>query len=373
MTEFLVTTPGASATRWVSFALASRPDVYVTHGKFALDSVTQGDLHDERKDGDQASLTRGNELRTFYAQRTLAGIFEAYRQFAPTTSVHGNVHNFTIHELLERERLGQSLKGVRIANLTRHPITFVESHTALVRSALSEPDLGQHYWNEFQELTSACPEVLLVSCSDPTEAVAFAVSCYGARRSACDLERRRWPNYRMEDVTSDRAALRQFCESLTGLPYTEESFATVFQAGPINSHHKRPQRDPVETWRNWPSWRQDLFQLFVEARFLDLWAEVGYDVRSVLRASCEPSSTGPIHTCLGDFVLAPTEPPKPVLPTDSSMNHLPASAPSSMTLRGRTRRLAGRLARGLLPPTAVQAVKAVLKGHFQPPGDRRAG
>jgi hypothetical protein len=360
MTEFLVTTPGASATRWVSFALASRPDVYVTHGKFALDSITQGDLHDERRDGDQASLTRGNELRTFYAQRSLADIFEAYRQVAPTACVHGNVHTFTIHELLERERLGQSLEGVRIANLTRHPISFVESHTALVRSALREPDLGQHYWNEFQELTAACPEVLLVSCSDPTEAVAFAVSCYGARRSACDLEKHRWPNYRMEDVTSDGAALRRFCESLTGLPYSEESFAGVFQAGPINSHHKRPKRDPLETWRTWPSWRQDLFQLFVEARFLEVWAEVGYDVRSVLQSAREPASDAPTLTCLGDFVLAPTDPPKTILPIESSQMLLPPAG-SSTSILGRARRVARRLVRGLLPPTAVQTMKAVLR------------
>ena len=116
--QFLVTTPGASATRWVSFALAARRDVYVTHGKFALDSVTGSSLDTERHDGDHGSLTRGNALRDFYAARTLAEIFDAYRAFAPAARAHGNVHTFTVHELLlpMRERAAaiyeQALAGI---------------------------------------------------------------------------------------------------------------------------------------------------------------------------------------------------------------------------------------------------------------------
>src|SRR5689334_7225686 len=73
--RFLVTTPGLSATRWLSFVLASHPDVYVAHGKHSLESVVERRFDRERQQGDTASLTLGNVMSEFYRCRSLGEVF----------------------------------------------------------------------------------------------------------------------------------------------------------------------------------------------------------------------------------------------------------------------------------------------------------
>jgi hypothetical protein len=320
MSRYLVTTPGASATRWLSFALACHSDVYVTHGKFALDSVSQHGLDEEHRQGDRGSLTRGNELREFYAARTLDEIFAAYREAAPGAKAHGNVHTLTIGELLQREKNGESLEGIRIVNLVRHPIGFIESHTALVLSAEAQPDLREHYRRVFREAVGFCPEALLVETDQPVEAMAFVISCYAARQTALDLECERWPNARMEDLTTDVAALSRFCRDVTGLEYPAEELERLVQGGPINSHRAKPRRkDPAAAWHEWPTWRRDLFWLFASPQTFDLWQAAGYDVRAAAEAASFCTDAGsaghdaravtqvpflPVQSsgpCLGDF------------------------------------------------------------------------
>ena len=298
MSRYLVTTPGASATRWLSFALACHPDVYVTHGKFALDSVSRHELDEEHRQGDRGSLTRGNELREYYAARTLDEIFAAYREAAPAARVHGNVHTFTIGELLQRETNGESLEGIRIVNLVRHPIGFIESHTALVLSAEAQPDLREHYRRVFRHAVEFCPEALLLETDQPVEAMAFVVSCYAARQTALDLACDRWPNARMEDLTTDVAALSLFCRDVTGLEYPLEALERLVQGGPINSHRAKPRRkDPAAAWLEWPAWRRDVFWLFASPQTFDLWQAAGYDVRAVAWTSVHASVAGEKSLC----------------------------------------------------------------------------
>ena len=303
MSRFLVTTPGASATRWLTYALANHPDVYAAHGKFALDSVSNEGISNEKRTGDHGSLTRGNELQEFYAARTLDEIFEAYRAQAPAVTVWGNVHTFTISALLDREEDGQSLEGINVVNLVRHPIGFVESHTALVKSADEQPDLSVHYRRQFCDAVEFCPEALLVQTDQPLEAMAFVVSCYSAMQAAQELKCNRWPVARMEELTTNATALQSFCQQLTGLSYSLEDLTQLVQGGAINSHRAKKTRvEPVETWRNWPAWKRDVFALFTTAEMFDLWKSAGYDLRSELNGLKEPETEdkSPL-TCLGDF------------------------------------------------------------------------
>lgn len=334
MSRYLVTTPGASATRWLSFALASHPDVYVTHGKFALDSVSRQGLDEEHRQGDRGSLTRGNELREFYAVRTLDEIFAAYREAVPSAAVHGNVHTFTIGELLQREENGESLEGIRIVNLVRHPIAFIESHTALVKSAEAQPDLREHYRRVFREAVEFCPEALLVETDQPLEAMAFVVSCYAARQTALDLACARWPNARMEDLTTDVAALSRFCRDVTGLQYPAAELERLVNSGPINSHRAkpRPRMDasrlihpgprraaPAAAWHEWPAWRRDVFALFVTPELFDLWEAAGYDVRVDVRHLRHVADAASVRADAGSVGHdAGTENHVPFLPVQSS-------------------------------------------------------
>lgn len=304
MARFLVTTPGASATRWLTFALASHDDVFAAHGKFALDSVSTDGIASEHKQGDHKSLTRGNELADFYAGRTLDEVFREYERVAPEAVARGAVHTFTIGELLQREESGESLEGIAIANLVRHPVSFIESHTALVMSAEEQPDLCAHYRKHFYAALEMCPEVLMVQTDAPIEAMAFVSSCYSALQAANDLEARRWPNVRMEDVTTNVDALAELCESITGLTYDRDKLAGLVRGGAINSHRaKKKTANPAEVWRNWPAWKRDVFALIADQRLFDLWAEAGYDVAADVDHLRDPACDTPSPaSCLGDFV-----------------------------------------------------------------------
>src|ERR1700752_296739 len=94
ITRFLVTTPGLSATRWLSFVLASRPDVYVAHGKHSLESIVHGRFDKERQSGDRSSLALGNVMSEFYHCRSLSEVFDIYREFMPRAMAYGNVHSY---------------------------------------------------------------------------------------------------------------------------------------------------------------------------------------------------------------------------------------------------------------------------------------
>src|ERR1700736_1604131 len=98
---FTVTTPGLTATRWLSHVLASHPDVYVAHGKFALDSVLAGDFHKEKETAHIESLTRGNQTRDFYEQRPLEEVLALYRGIKPGARAYGCVHSYTMHTLAQ--------------------------------------------------------------------------------------------------------------------------------------------------------------------------------------------------------------------------------------------------------------------------------
>jgi len=132
---FLVTTPGLSATRWLSFVLASHQDVFVAHGKHSLISVMQGDFTREKRAGDVESFTKGNELKDFYASRSVNEVFEVYQAIMPGARAYGNVHSYTIETLMKAVKSEQNLAGIQILNLLRHPVNYIDSHYSMVRSA----------------------------------------------------------------------------------------------------------------------------------------------------------------------------------------------------------------------------------------------
>ena len=110
--RFLVTTPGLSATRWLCFALATRKDVFVSHGKHPFGSIIHGNFAREKGIGDVESFTLGNKMAGFYAQKRLEEIFAAYQEVMPQAAAYGNVHAFTIESLMKKIGSERDLKGI---------------------------------------------------------------------------------------------------------------------------------------------------------------------------------------------------------------------------------------------------------------------
>src|SRR5260370_25999110 len=96
---FAVTTPGLSATRWLAYVLASHPDVFVAHGKHALDAVIRGDFRKEKGTANHMSLESGNDMWEFYQERTLEEVFARDRQIKPEARTFRGGHSDTIDAL----------------------------------------------------------------------------------------------------------------------------------------------------------------------------------------------------------------------------------------------------------------------------------
>jgi hypothetical protein len=316
--RFLVTTPGLCATRWLSFVLASRPDVYVAHGKHSLESIAYGQFKTERQQGDKASLALGNVMGEFYRRRSLTDVFEIYHDFMPSAVAIGNVHTYTLSEVLNRfgplDRIdGCDRETLRLANVIRHPISYIQSHTAMVRSAADHPPLRKHFRCLFAEALELRPELLDIPCQAGPDIEAFVVSCFSASRFLDDLRCDEVQHLRMEDLTSDVNRLTEFCEYVTQLPYDRGLLSGFINEGPINRHHKTAGRaTPHDIYAQWQPWQRHVAALLLPDELIERFAGARYDVSMLqgedrqalaLARAMDSTSSGR----LGDMVNRPSD------------------------------------------------------------------
>ena len=278
--RFIATTPGLSATRWLAFALASHPEVFVAHGHFQLDSVVAHNFDQEKEKGDIESLTVGNAAANFYQTHSLTEVFAAYRQLKPEAHAYGNIHSYTLETLMRGVASPEDLEAITVVNVLRHPVCYMDSHSSLVRSAERHPELYQHYLrNVFPSALAQFPELFLIDCSNYREFVAFAVSCLSVCQMAHDFIQTRFRHFRMESLTTDVHALKQFCETLTGLDYSSQRLSSFIQQGPINQHRKRSaSTDPWTIYSAWAQWQRDMAFMMIPQTVLDGFEREAYDV-----------------------------------------------------------------------------------------------
>jgi hypothetical protein len=288
---FAVTTPGLTATRWLSHVLASHPDVYVAHGKFALDSVMAADFHKEKETANLESLARGNQIRDFYEGRPLEEVLTLYRGIKPGARAYGCVHSYTMHALARAAESAATLANIHILNVVRHPVDFIASHEALVRASENHPALYRFYLEEvFPEILRQFPELFLIECPDYRAFVAFAVSCHAVGNLLFDLCYPEVRHLRMETLTTDLEVLGDFCHELTGLTYASESLEAFSRLGAINQHRPaKSRRDSRETYAAWQRWRQDMAHLMIPDPVIDWLEDMGYDLAMFREQSLSPS------------------------------------------------------------------------------------
>jgi hypothetical protein len=315
--SFAVTTPGLSATRWLSYVLAAHPEVYVAHGKHRLDAVVRGDFEKSKGSADLDSLIHGNDLRDFYEKASLEEVLTRYQETRPEARALGCVHTYTIDSLIRAARTPEALARVQVWNVVRHPVSYIASHYALVRSAESHPALYRLYLEQvFPQALEACPELYLLECRDFREFLAFAVSCYGVADRIHDLCYPHLRHVKMEDLTKRLEVLQEVCESLTGLSYPPETLQVFLQGGAVNQHRSPDAiKDPHAVFASWEPWQQDIAVMMIPGTVLDWLEGLGYDI-SMLRVppSCPPA--GPRATspapCLADY-LRTLDPQHPLL------------------------------------------------------------
>lgn len=284
--SFAVTTPGASATRWLSFVLATRPDVFVAHGKHPLRSVVDGDFAAEQATpDDQSSFRDGTRLQVFYDSHDLSQIFDAYRAAMPEAVAHGAVHSFTIEGLLASAPSPEALGMLTVVNLLRHPVSYIASHARLVHNAQQHETTRTHYEDMYRDAKLRFPELHVLRELDEPDFMAFAVSCLSVVNMRADLGEIDCDHIPMETVTRDPDALSALCEQLTGLPYPAADLQGWIDGGAVNPHRKPGSaREPADIYAHWATWQQDIIHLMLPRDVIDHFEASGYDV-SMLRLS----------------------------------------------------------------------------------------
>ena len=305
---FAVTNPGLSATRWLAFVLAANKDVFVAHGKHALDSVLHGDFQREKTAATVDSLARGNDRRAFYESRSLEDVLMQYQQIMPQARAHGCVHSYTIHTLALAAECPETLAQIHVRNVVRHPVPYLSSHHALVRAAEKYPSLYQHYVeNDFPDALQQFPELFLLPCPDYRDFLAFAVSCLSVANLLLDLSYPGFQHVQMETLTTQADTLTEFCQDLTGLRYEPAVLDNFIRQGAINQHRPGASRqDPHETYTGWQRWQQDMAHLMIPATVLDWLEGIGYDLsmfREKYHGGAAAATQSPVPS-LGDYLRA---------------------------------------------------------------------
>ena len=301
---FLVTSQGVSATRWIAFALASHRKVFAAHGHFTINSVVAGKFEQEKAKDDTGALSLGNAARELYETNDIDGIFAAYRSARPEAEAYGNVHSYTLDGLQRQLKNSGASSKFAIANVVRHPVSYIESHFSLVRKAEAHPDVYQDYeWQLFPQALAEFRELFLVDCPDFREFLAFAASCYSVLIVARDLGYQRFRHYQMESLTTDSDALAAFCQTLTGLVYSREELSSLIAAGAINRHRKPSARaDERDIYDGWARWKKDIAAVMISETTLKKFEKVGYDIGmlrdGVGRAETESAPAPCLADCL---------------------------------------------------------------------------
>ena len=307
-TYFAVTTPGLSATRWISFVLASNQDAFVTHGKHPLHSIQNGSLVREQQMGDEESITDGNKMKWFYENLSLSEMHQIFESIRPDAKALGTVHSFTIESL--SKKIGENTEDFRInvSNVLRHPVNYINSHFNLVKSAEGH-QLYEHYERDlFNKALTLFPELLLIDCDNYSDFLAFTVSCLSVHNLIYDLNASDIPHYRMEDLTTNTDLLKSFCEKTTGLPYQASVLNQMIQGGAINTHKKdKNKKTPIDIFEGWKPWQKDMCKIMIPLEVVEMFEKNGYQMDMLDISISKPTYSEANHnfapgTSLADYL-----------------------------------------------------------------------
>ncbi|WP_067217228.1 hypothetical protein [Marinomonas gallaica] len=280
MPQFSVVSYGYSASRWVAFALASHPDVFVAHGTYALNSIMDGNPEAERDKGASGDrldpLTRGRtdlQLKDY----SLGELYELCQTQYPGRASYGNVHTFVPRELFYKADFEHVKPSV--FHLVREPFAFVTSHTSGVLQAEEVPELCEHYQRFFNLFRERFPHIQECQWFDPAsiQQKAFLVSCYTLFNLAQDIRRygAKMTTVRMEELTIDIDCLKSACEQITGLEYDKATLQVLFNTGALNLHQKKQSDKPIG-YDTWMPWQQEAFRYVLSEELYEYLNELGY-------------------------------------------------------------------------------------------------
>lgn len=274
MNFFVVCTRGCTASRWLSRSLEKLEGFECSHG---TNSLTDYESSEYSRD----ELIECIHREWFERQSTSVEGFLRSNVRDNAKCYSGNVHRY---QVARHAALFDQAPHIPVANVVRHPVTWLDSRTALFRFLMEfVPHIGQqlHYTivSNFDDLWPFSKE-FGVSLTDP-EVMAFVASVgalYELEKDARLMHR--YPTFAMEDVCGDSGSFSRLVSVISKgdrLP-SEDELAAIFGSGRLHQHRSAPDQTEGETFRAWPSWKQRLSAcMFVKTGLPELYHSLGYD------------------------------------------------------------------------------------------------
>lgn len=273
---FLVTSRGQSGSRWLADALSSLDGVACSHGVDPA-MVGNGGMHHPVGVGDLfASLSGAQAARAY-----------------------GNVRCYTLTSL-ERAR-ADSPPGVpyRVANLVRHPITWIESQAeARAKEMASNVAMKERFEDFYVANRRVCDAFTLPFGVSPLEAdsLSFINTALGAWPSyAEDLAWMGVPYIRMEDVTTRPETFKAVVAYLVGdaIRIGREDLKRIYAPKALSAEPRWGHSSPRHQFEAWPEWKRHAIGLIWETRpEVRGFGRLGYDF-GFLEELRSPSSQPP--------------------------------------------------------------------------------
>jgi len=269
MRYFIVASRGCTAGTWLAQALNKHPQVFCCHGR---DRPGRGI---ETRELLKSRRYRKDRLAFEQRQRKMG--IERYLKMVERASrgepVIGNVHGFTLPELIDKLNRAHLFGKFPIANITRNPISFVEDYTAKV--VLRAEDYPEKY--EMEHLPRAAKNRRFLrgwGVQRNDELLAFTEACQMAFKMRGDLDYN-VPHIQCEKFTSDRGYFAEVAWSLTGIRFDDELISDIFNQGIVNPHC-RNLGTPEEIWRDWSPLKKSIFSHFIGEQQLEKFVSLGY-------------------------------------------------------------------------------------------------
>ena len=253
MNLFLVTSRGLTATTWFNNAINKHQEVFSSHGR---DRPSRGiETDDMLKD----KVYRIDRLKYEQWQRK-ADINSFVLDLVNASNGEkfiGNVHGYVLIEIMDKISKSKDIANIKIANMIRHPIGFIESYTALVNHRkLDYPEKFYSEHGKRMELNKELLEKYNIN-NDNLEIIGFIEACQSLKKSSNEINLHNVFTIKMEEIVSNKDYFLDVFSYLTSglLDYDTSMLDSVVR---INSHTGKYRENRTVTnfyqknWENWP-------------------------------------------------------------------------------------------------------------------------
>ncbi len=273
---FLVTTYGRTASYWLASSLNKHPDIICSHGPL-VDSCSLSLMPPKEQ------ILRAHCQRDDFTRKTIDQLFDELEKNGQAKA-YGNVHGYGLVSLIGKSNLEKTRHKIVVSNLTRHPITRIESHknewlyeitfSPVIRRILREfdPTKVNMIQSRFKHIDFTVPENWV-----------FVVALLSIITSDLQELQIDFNHITMERLTSDPELLLHFINKIT---QGAVSITSSFIEDMINSDRyngrSNSKRFSMSVFDSWEEWKRTAFKLVLdEYKVKELYSSFGYDLSFV--------------------------------------------------------------------------------------------